>query len=168
MILTQIQHCTDMEINRFSKLCFMVIHRNCRSVFQAIQLQGKNHEFHATHGIKLELESVLSCSTAYSAIRETSSFDSTFPSTSNPLPSRTKVLFLQPSPTIPLAMQYHFSRCYILVPYLMQVLISRSSHPLWTYESPLRKYVRIQTLIIHKNQNRLVEVFCLVGFFFKS
>lgn len=51
--------------------------KNRRLVFQAIQIQGKNHEFHATHMIKFELKSVLSCSTAYATIRETSSFEST-------------------------------------------------------------------------------------------
>lgn len=55
MILTQIDYCTDMYINLFSKLCLTVMHRNCRLMFQAIEIQGKNHEFQATHGITLEL-----------------------------------------------------------------------------------------------------------------
>lgn len=56
MILTQTEHCTDMYINWFSKLCFMVIHRNCRLASQAIQTHGKSYEFHATHGIKIRAQ----------------------------------------------------------------------------------------------------------------
>lgn len=140
MILTQINHCTDLDIMYFPKQHFIALHRNRRLALSHINTVQESKEFHATYRIQLELKSVLPFTTANSAIRETCSSDSMF---SSPLPS-THCFHAPRSSFSSIHQPFHFlhnifSGATHLVLYLMQTIINRSSHLLQKYENAFMK-----------------------------